>query len=65
METRSMRRQSARRLRVRRCAQHPTRRNCGRVNEGQVVLTNGMNVGHRAGTPSAPARSPPEHSLST
>ena len=26
----------------------------GRVNEGQIVLTNGMNVGHRAGTPSAP-----------
>jgi FtsP/CotA-like multicopper oxidase with cupredoxin domain len=26
----------------------------GRVNEGQVVLTNGMNVGARAGTPSAP-----------
>ncbi len=26
----------------------------GPVNEGQVVLTNGMNVGHRAGSPSAP-----------
>jgi FtsP/CotA-like multicopper oxidase with cupredoxin domain len=26
----------------------------GRVNEGQTVLTNGMNVGARAGTPSAP-----------
>lgn len=26
----------------------------GRVNEGQLVLTNGMNVGGRAGTPSAP-----------
>jgi FtsP/CotA-like multicopper oxidase with cupredoxin domain len=26
----------------------------GAVNEGQVVLTNGMNVGHRAGSPSAP-----------
>jgi FtsP/CotA-like multicopper oxidase with cupredoxin domain len=27
----------------------------GRVNEGQTVLTNGVNVGGRAGTPSAPA----------
>lgn len=26
----------------------------GPVNEGQVVLTNGMNVGHRDGSPSAP-----------
>jgi FtsP/CotA-like multicopper oxidase with cupredoxin domain len=26
----------------------------GRLNEGQTVLTNGMNVGGRAGTPSAP-----------
>jgi FtsP/CotA-like multicopper oxidase with cupredoxin domain len=26
----------------------------GRVNEGQVVLTNGMNVGHRGGSPAAP-----------
>jgi FtsP/CotA-like multicopper oxidase with cupredoxin domain len=26
----------------------------GRVNEGQTVLTNGVNVGHRAGSPSAP-----------
>ena len=26
----------------------------GRVNEGQIVLTNGMNVGGRAGNPSAP-----------
>ena len=26
----------------------------GRLNEGQTVLTNGMNVGSRAGTPSAP-----------
>jgi FtsP/CotA-like multicopper oxidase with cupredoxin domain len=26
----------------------------GRVNEGQTVLTNGMNVGGRAGTPSSP-----------
>lgn len=26
----------------------------GRVNEGQLVLTNGMNVGGRAGSPSAP-----------
>ncbi len=26
----------------------------GRVNEGQTVLTNGVNVGHRAGTPSLP-----------
>jgi FtsP/CotA-like multicopper oxidase with cupredoxin domain len=27
----------------------------GRLNEGQTVLTNGVNVGGRAGTPSAPA----------
>ncbi len=27
----------------------------GRINEGQTVLTNGVNVGGRAGTPSAPA----------
>lgn len=27
----------------------------GRVNEGQTVLTNGVNVGGRSGTPSAPA----------
>ena len=25
-----------------------------RVNEGQTVLTNGINVGHRGGTPAAP-----------
>ncbi len=29
-------------------------RPAGRLNEGQTVLTNGMNVGARAGTPSAP-----------
>jgi FtsP/CotA-like multicopper oxidase with cupredoxin domain len=26
----------------------------GRVNEGQIVLTNGMNVGHRGGSPALP-----------
>jgi FtsP/CotA-like multicopper oxidase with cupredoxin domain len=31
-----------------------TKDHAGRVNEGQTVLTNGMNVGARAGTPSAP-----------
>ncbi len=31
-----------------------TAAHAGRVNEGQTVLTNGMNVGARAGTPSAP-----------
>jgi FtsP/CotA-like multicopper oxidase with cupredoxin domain len=31
-----------------------TKDHAGRVNEGQTVLTNGMNVGARAGSPSAP-----------
>jgi FtsP/CotA-like multicopper oxidase with cupredoxin domain len=36
----------------------------GRVNEGNVVLTNGMNVGHRAGSPAAPgALAPGAHTL--
>jgi FtsP/CotA-like multicopper oxidase with cupredoxin domain len=36
----------------------------GRVNEGQTVLTNGMNVGGRAGTPAAPgALAPGAHTL--
>jgi FtsP/CotA-like multicopper oxidase with cupredoxin domain len=30
----------------------------GRINEGQTVLTNGVNVGGRGGTPSAPAAVP-------
>lgn len=36
----------------------------GRLNEGQTVLTNGMNVGARAGTPSLPgALAPGAHTL--
>ena len=31
-----------------------TARRSGRTNEGQTVLTNGMNVGARAGSPAAP-----------
>jgi len=30
----------------------------GRINEGQIVLTNGVNVGGRSGTPSAPGAAP-------
>lgn len=34
-------------------------RPAGRVNEGQTVLTNGMNVGARPGTPTVPGALPP------